>query len=70
MQQWIPLTPTGVRVTLREFSTDDAALVRAVVNDPLIPLITTLPADADPAAVDAYIDRQRSRSGTTRAVSS
>ena len=61
MQRLIPPALAGDHVTLREFSTDDAALVRSVANDPLIPYVTTLPAGADDAELDAYIDRQRRR---------
>lgn len=48
-------------VILREFSEGDVELVLSVVDDPLIPLITTLPAGGDVDAARAYIQRQRSR---------
>jgi RimJ/RimL family protein N-acetyltransferase len=52
---------TGERVTLREYSDADTPLVLSVVDDPLIPLITSVPATDCATDVQAYIDRQRSR---------
>lgn len=54
-------TITGERVTLREFSEDDIDLVLSVVNDPLIPQITSVPAAGDEDDARAYIRRQQSR---------
>ncbi len=48
-------------LVLRAFSAADAPLVVEASVDPLIPLITTVPATADPAAVQAFINRQRER---------
>lgn len=58
-----PATPTvaGETVTLREYRDDDAELVSSVVDDPLIPLITSVPAGGDARDVGAYIRRQRGR---------
>ena len=53
-------------LVLRAFTTADAALVVEAGADPMIPLITTVPAaPADAAAVLAFIERQhdRARSG-------
>ncbi|MDQ0612877.1 ribosomal-protein-alanine N-acetyltransferase [Microbacterium sp. W4I4] len=56
-------TPTvvGERVTLRDFTERDVALVASVVDDPLIPLISTVPAQGDRSQIFAYIERQRGR---------
>lgn len=51
----------GERVTLREYTNQDLQLVLSVVDDPLIPLITSVPAGGDAIAAEAYIERQRSR---------
>ncbi|MBU2697326.1 GNAT family N-acetyltransferase [Pimelobacter sp. 30-1] len=48
-------------VVLRPFAEHDAALVASVVDDPVIPLITTVPTTADPAAIAAYLRRQHDR---------
>jgi [ribosomal protein S5]-alanine N-acetyltransferase len=48
-------------VVLRPFADKDAGVVQMAAGDPLIPLITTVPASGDPAAVRAYIDRQHDR---------
>jgi ribosomal-protein-alanine N-acetyltransferase len=48
-------------VVLRAFRDEDAALVRSVASDPLIPLITTVPASGDESDARAYIERQRER---------
>lgn len=50
-------------VVLREFEDRDAPLVRSVADDPLIPLITTVPTSGAAAAV-AFVERQRSRLAT------
>ncbi len=61
-----PATPTvaGETVTLREYRDDDAELVSSVVDDPLIPLITSVPASGDAHEVRAYIRRQRDRAAS------
>jgi ribosomal-protein-alanine N-acetyltransferase len=46
---------------LRAFEPRDAALVASVADDPLIPLITTVPVNGSAAEVDAYILRQHER---------
>lgn len=46
---------------LRPFSPLDLQLVREASSDPLIPLITTLPADCDDREGWAFIERQRGR---------
>lgn len=61
MDQRATPTVAGERVTLRECCDDDVELVLSVVNDPLIPLITSVPAAGDVTAVRAYIERQRNR---------
>jgi ribosomal-protein-alanine N-acetyltransferase len=48
-------------ITLRGFESRDERLVASVADDPLIPLITTVPATGDAADVRAYIDRQHDR---------
>lgn len=51
-------------VVLRAFTDDDAPLVIEAASDPLIPLITTVPASPDPASVQAFIERQHDRART------
>lgn len=48
-------------VTLRAFEPRDAALVAAVADDPLIPLITTVPTTGRHADALAYVERQHER---------
>jgi len=48
-------------VTLRSFQARDAPIVAAASQDPLIPLITTVPTDDSPEQLQAYIDRQHDR---------
>jgi ribosomal-protein-alanine N-acetyltransferase len=48
-------------VVLRAFRDSDAALVQSVAGDPLIPLITTVPARGDLAAALDFIKRQHRR---------
>lgn len=48
-------------VRLRPWRADDSGLVASVASDPLIPLITTVPAVGSPENVAAYLDRQRRR---------
>jgi [ribosomal protein S5]-alanine N-acetyltransferase len=48
-------------VRLRPWRAVDAALVASVTSDPLIPLITTVPAVDDPTEVEDYLERQHLR---------
>lgn len=48
-------------VILRAFEGRDAALVVEASRDPLIPLITTVPAHDDPREAQAFVRRQRDR---------
>ncbi len=48
-------------VVLRAFEPRDAHLVASVSDDPLIPLITTVPASGSPVEVNAYLLRQHDR---------
>jgi ribosomal-protein-alanine N-acetyltransferase len=52
---------TGDAVRLRAFTTADLPVVREAALDPLIPLITTVPARGDDDACLAYIARQADR---------
>ena len=52
---------TRLPVVLRPFRFEDAALVQSVAVDPLIPLITTVPASGNLADARAYIERQHDR---------
>jgi len=54
-------TLVGETVLLRPFEHGDVALVRAVADDPLIPLITTVPTSGTEADALAFIERQRDR---------
>lgn len=51
----------GEDVRLRPWLDRDAGLVASVTSDPLIPLITTVPAADDPREVQAYLERQHGR---------
>ncbi|WP_425309576.1 GNAT family protein [Ammonicoccus fulvus] len=51
----------GSRVTRREFRAADASFVQSVSEDPLIPLITTVPASGTVEHALAYIARQHDR---------
>ena len=48
-------------VVLRAFRDEDVGLVQSVTGDPLIPLITTVPASEDAGDARAYIHRQHER---------
>jgi len=48
-------------VRLRAFEPRDAALVASVADDPLIPLVTTVPTSGSAADAQAYIQRQHDR---------
>ena len=52
---------TGILVSLRPFQYADEAMVASASTDPLVPLITTVPAAGDAAGVRAFIDRQNRR---------
>lgn len=56
----LPRLDDGV-LTLRGFVETDVPLVQMASGDPLIPLITTVPRDADLEAAAAFIQRQHSR---------
>lgn len=51
----------GARLVLRAFSDEDLPLIREVATDPLIPLITSVPATPDPDEARAFVDRQHAR---------
>ena len=48
-------------VALREFASDDALVIGSGAGDPLIPLITTVPASGSGHDSEAYLQRQRDR---------
>ncbi|MBM7516058.1 GNAT family N-acetyltransferase [Nocardioides nitrophenolicus] len=48
-------------VRLRAFEARDAALVASVADDPLIPLVTTVPTSGSAADARAYLQRQHDR---------
>jgi ribosomal-protein-alanine N-acetyltransferase len=48
-------------LVLRGFLEDDVPLIQQAADDPLIPLITTVPTTTDPAAASAFIARQHLR---------
>lgn len=48
-------------VVLRPFTADGAPLVASVAQDPLIPLITTVPTVGSQEDVEAYLQRQHDR---------
>ena len=48
-------------VALRAFRDEDVGLVQSVAGDPLIPLITTVPASGNASDARAYIGRARGR---------
>jgi ribosomal-protein-alanine N-acetyltransferase len=56
----LPRLKTG-DIVLRDFRDSDLELIREVSTDPLIPLITTVPAEFSEAAGLAFIQRQRDR---------
>jgi ribosomal-protein-alanine N-acetyltransferase len=58
---WPTTRPAHGGVELREFRTEDVAMVRDLATDPYLPLIGTLPARADEAEARNYIHRQRGR---------
>jgi RimJ/RimL family protein N-acetyltransferase len=51
----------GHAVTLRAFRASDVDVVREAARDPLIPLITSIPAAADHEQALAFIERQQER---------
>jgi RimJ/RimL family protein N-acetyltransferase len=51
----------GNGVVLREFTDADVPLIQAVARDPLIPLITTVPATGTAEDARSFIARQHSR---------
>lgn len=48
-------------VRLRPWRDSDAAVVASVASDPLIPLITSVPTEASPENIAAYVQRQHRR---------
>ncbi len=54
-------TLTSPLVALRPFEGRDAVLVASAAGDPLVPLITTVPASGSEEDVQAYIARQKDR---------
>ncbi|WP_375425161.1 GNAT family N-acetyltransferase [uncultured Friedmanniella sp.] len=58
---WPEVAPTWGRVRLRAFVGTDVAMVRELASDPYLPLIGSLPADADEAGAEAWIGRQQGR---------
>lgn len=56
-------------VTLRAFKECDARLIEQASQDPLTPLITTVPTIPDPAEVQAYLKRQHERLTTGKGYS-
>lgn len=64
MLQLQPLVMPEIRdrgVLLRSFNAGDIAAVLDAATDPLIPQITTVPMDADPALAAAFVARQNER---------
>lgn len=51
----------GNRVVLRPFRAEDAALVQSVADDPLVPLITSVPTSGTREDALAFIERQHDR---------
>ena len=60
---WPTTRPAHGGVELREYRTEDVAMVRDLATDPYVPLIGTLRAHADEAQALNYVDRQRGRLG-------
>ncbi|MDO5494384.1 MAG: N-acetyltransferase, partial [bacterium] len=56
----MPVLSDG-RVTLRALRDSDVEVVRSAAHDPLIPLITTVPASGATEEALAYIARQHDR---------
>lgn len=54
-------TLTGESVTLREWRRTDTAAVMEASQDPLIPLLTSMPATADEVEALAFVERQHKR---------
>ncbi len=58
---WPAVEPAWGRVQLRAFDKTDVAMVRELATDPYLPLVGTLPADADASAARDWIGRQHGR---------
>lgn len=59
-----PLSPvrlTAEDFVLRPFQVEDQQLIQEAADDPLIPLITTVPSPCDPEQARAFIARQHDR---------
>ncbi len=54
-------TLTGPLVQLRAWEDRDAALIRSVASDPVIPLITSVPSSGSDEAITSYLHRQHQR---------
>lgn len=52
-------TRESTRVRLRPWRLDDAAIVQSVADDPLIPLITSVPTSGTLADAQSFVRRQR-----------
>lgn len=59
--RWPQTNPRSGPVILRAFRSSDVSMVEELATDPQVPLIGTLPADADAAAAAAWIERQHAR---------
>jgi [ribosomal protein S5]-alanine N-acetyltransferase len=56
-----PVTLAAGDFVLRAFRLEDQALIQEAANDPLIPLITTVPSPCDAEQARAFIARQHAR---------
>ncbi len=55
-------------LVLRGFGEADVPVIQEVATDPLIPLITTVPADPDPEAARSFVARQHEEPPAGRGV--
>lgn len=56
-----PASTAGTRVTLRAFIAADVGLIQSASRDPLIPLITSVPATSGRTEALAFMERQHQR---------
>lgn len=56
-----PSSAAGARVTLRAFTAVDVGLIQSASRDPLIPLITSVPATSGHSEALAFMERQHQR---------